>query len=115
VLACIPGIGVDNAAMIVAYRQAHPDVLTSFAWLVGLIPAGNLRSAGRYLTDQSYQFTADVAAVGQNGRGYCRERVVIDTTGTSPRIVYRQDLTPFGWALGSSVRQTLLATKDTSS
>lgn len=113
VLGCIPGIGADNAAMIVAYRQAHPDALTSFAWLVGLVPTPNLRQAGRYLTDETYQFTADVAAVGHNGRGYCRERVVIDTTGTTPRIVYRQDLTPFGWALGPAARQALRANQDT--
>jgi DNA uptake protein ComE-like DNA-binding protein len=113
VLSCLPGIGPDNAATIVAYRQAHPDVLNSFAWLVGLIPAANLRTAGRYITDQSYQFSADIAAVGANGRGYCRERVVFDTTGSTPRIVYRQDLTPFGWALGSTTRQSLRAPKNT--
>jgi hypothetical protein len=113
VLSFLPGIGPDNAATIVAYRQAHPDVLNSFAWLVGLIPAANLRTAGRYITDQSYQFSADIAAVGANGRGYCRERVVFDTTGSTPRIVYRQDLTPFGWALGSTTRQSLRAPKNT--
>jgi hypothetical protein len=48
-----------------------------------------------------------------NGRGYCRERIVLDTRGTLPRIVYRQDLTAYGWALGAVVRQSSRTIKDT--
>jgi type II secretory pathway component PulK len=107
VLACIPGIGLDNAATLAAYRVAHPDVLTSFAWLTQVLPPAAIRQAGRYLTDQSYQFTADVAAVGRFGRGYCREKVIFDTRTGTPRIIYHQDLSTYGWALGSQVRQTL--------
>jgi len=115
VLACIPGIGPDNAATLVAYRQQNPDSLTNFAWLAQTgVSRGSLIRAGAYLTDESYQFTADIAAVANNGRGYCRERLVFDTTSAgAPRIVFRQDLTPFGWALGTSARQNLRATKNT--
>lgn len=114
VLACIPGIGLDNAATLAAYRVAHPDVLTSFAWLTQVLPPAAIRQAGRYLTDQSYQFTADVAAVGRFGRGYCRERVIFDTRTGTPRIIYHQDLSAYGWALGSQVRQTLKGTNNSS-
>ncbi len=107
VLACIPGIGLDNAATLVAYRLANPDVLTSFAWLTQVLTPAQIRQAGRYITDQSYQFTADVAAVGRFGRGYCREKVIFDTRSTTPRIIYHQDLSSFGWALGSQVRLAL--------
>jgi type II secretory pathway component PulK len=107
VLACIPGIGLDNAATVVAYRLANPDVLTSFAWLTQVLTPAQIRQAGRYITDQSYQFTADVAAVGRFGRGYCREKVIFDTRSTTPRIIYHQDLGAFGWALGSQVRLAL--------
>lgn len=107
VLACIPGIGLDNAATVVAYRLANPDVLTSFAWLTQVLTPAQIRQAGRYITDQSYQFTADVAAVGRFGRGYCREKVIFDTRSTTPRIIYHQDLSAFGWALGSQVRLAL--------
>lgn len=113
VLACIPGIGTDNAATLVAYRSAHPELLTSFAWLTQVLPAANIRQAGRYITDQSYQFSVDIAAVGDNGRGYCREKVIFDMSSGKPRIVFRQDLTPFGWALGSTVRRALSNLKDT--
>ena len=114
VLACIPGIGLDNAATLAAYRVAHPDVLTSFAWLTQVLPPAAIRQAGRYITDQSYQFTADVAAVGRFGRGYCREKVIYDTRTGTPRIIYHQDLSAYGWALGSQVSQTLRGTNNSS-
>lgn len=107
VLACIPGIGQD-APTLVAYRAAHPDMLTSFYWLTqtGLSQTNMIR-AGRYLTDKSYQFSVDVAAVGNSaGRGYCREKTVFDMRRGSPRIIYHQDLTAYGWALGYDARET---------
>ncbi len=113
VLTAIPGIGADNAAALVAYRAAHPDQMTNFAWLTQVLTPAAIRQAGRYLTDQSYQFTADIAAVGNNGRGYCREQVVFDMSSGKPRIVHRQDFTNYGWALGTSVRRALNAQKDT--
>ena len=107
VLTCLPGIGAANAAAIVAYRRANPTALTSFAWLPQVIGPAAFIQAGPFITDQSYQYSADVVAVGHNGRGYCREKVVFDLSRGTPRIVYRQDLSAYGWALGSSVRQNL--------
>jgi len=52
------------------------------------------------ITTQSYQFTADIAALGPNGRGYRRVRFVFDTADGSPKIIYRQDLTPLGLGAG---------------
>ena len=106
VLACIPGIGPENAGALVAYRLAHPDVLTSFAWLTQILDRNAIVRAGPYITDQSYQFSADVAGVGRSGRGYCREKTVFDMTSGTPRIIYHQDLTAYGWALGLRVRQS---------
>ena len=114
VLACIPGIGLANASTLAAYRVTHPDVLTSFAWLTQVLPPAAIRQAGRYITDQSYQFTADIAAVGRFGRGYCREKVVFDTRTSTPRIIFHQDLSAYGWALGLQVRQTLKGTNNSS-
>lgn len=107
VLSAIPGIGPTNAPTLVAYRQAHPDEMTSFAWLTQVLSTAAIRQAGRYITDQSYQFSADIAGVGPNGRGYCREKVVFDLSASKPRIVFRQDLTAYGWALGAETRRYL--------
>jgi hypothetical protein len=107
VLACIPGIGVENAPALVAYRLAHPDALTSMAWITEILPRNSITRAGPYITDQSYQFSADVVGVGRSGRGYCREKTVFDLVNGTPRIVYHQDLTAYGWALGVELRQLL--------
>ncbi len=103
VLACIPGIGVEKASEIVAYRLANPDKMNSVAWVASVLDAAQARLAGRYITGHSYQFSADIAAVGRYGRGFKRERFIFDTTSATPRIVHREDLTHHGWALG---RQT---------
>jgi DNA uptake protein ComE-like DNA-binding protein len=117
VLSCIPGIDVTNAATIVAFRQSNPDRLTSVAWLVEAIGQAGAKTAGRYITAYTYQISADIAAVGHFGSGYRRVRFVFDLadsiTGTSaPRVVYRQDLTHLGWALGRETRQNLTLAKN---
>ncbi len=112
VLACVPGIGPDNAAAVVAYRNANPNNLTSVAWLVSAIDPSSANEAGAYVTTHTYQFTADVAAVGRFGRGYRRVKFVFDTASGAPRIVYRQDLTHLGWALGRQARQEILLAKE---
>jgi type II secretory pathway component PulK len=110
VLACIPGIWVENAPALVAYRQNNRGNLMaqpSVAWVAEVLGQTNAVQAGPYLTGQSYQFTADIAAVGHFGRGYRRVRFVLDTSQGLPRVVYRQDLSHLGWALGRDVRKAL--------
>jgi DNA uptake protein ComE-like DNA-binding protein len=107
VLACIPGIGPENAGALVAYRLAHPEALTSMAWITQILGRNAVTRAGPYITDQSYQFCADVVAVGRSGRGYCREKTIFDMSSGTPRIIYHQDLTAYGWPLGAQIRQAL--------
>jgi type II secretory pathway component PulK len=109
VLACLPGIGTDNAPSLVAYRRSNPDKLNSVAWVKEVLEQNAAIQAGPYLTGRSYQFTADVAAVGHHGRGYRRVKFVFDTSEGAPKIRYRQDLTHLGWALGRLASETLLA------
>jgi hypothetical protein len=66
-------------------------------------------ASGDFITTHSYQFTADIAAVGAYGRGYRRVRFVFDMSEGTPVILYRQDLSRLGWALGEQARQNLLA------
>ncbi|MBI5381667.1 MAG: general secretion pathway protein GspK [Opitutae bacterium] len=113
VLASIPGIGPEKAPSIIAYRQANPDNLASLVWVAEVLGDSDARRAGRYLTDQSYLFSADIAAVGRSGRGYARVKFVFDMSKGKPRIVYRQDLSALGWGLGATVRETLKQAKET--
>ncbi len=117
VLDCLPGITPDVLPQLLNYRQNNPDKLTSIAWMVDALASNSsalqLLEAGDYITTQSYQFTADIAALGPYGRGYRRVKFVFDMSTGTPTILYRQDLTHLGWALGRYVRQTWLMAKDT--
>lgn len=113
VLSCLPGMDVGTAQQLVNYRQTNPNNLGSITWIVDALGATSsaIRAlqAGDYITTQSYQFTADIAAVGPYGRGYRRVKFVFDISEGSPKIIYRQDLSRLGWALGEDVRQSLVA------
>jgi DNA uptake protein ComE-like DNA-binding protein len=113
------GAGLDQntasgtAQSLITYRQQNPNNLTSVAWVVDAL--GNTSAAvralarGDYLTTQTFQFTADIAAVGPFGRGYRRVKFIFDTSDGTPKIIYRQDLSRLGWALGEKVRETWVA------
>jgi type II secretory pathway component PulK len=110
VLACVPGLGDEKAEALVSYRQANAVDLSTIAWVKEVLTEAEIQDAGPYLTGQSYQFSADIAALGKFGRGYRRARFVFDTTEGTPKIVYRQSLSHLGWALGLETRQVWLAT-----
>jgi DNA uptake protein ComE-like DNA-binding protein len=107
VLIAIPGIGTDHASSLIAQRRSNPDSLTTLAWVTEVLNPEDAQRAGPFLTGRSHQFTADIAAVGRHGRGYRRVRFVFDTSETTPKIIFRQDLSLMGWALGWSTRQLL--------
>jgi hypothetical protein len=115
------GIGADEndastaAQLLVDYRTeyADTDTLWTVGWIVDALGRDNnivaLLRQGDYITTRSYQFTADIVATGPMGRGYRRVKFVFDTSDGAPKIIYRQDLSRLGWALGDTVRETLLA------
>ena len=117
VLTCLLG-GDDAAAQqLVNYRLSNPTALTSIAWIIDALgqsypDALQALEAGDYITTQTYQFTADVAALGPFGRGYRRVKYVFDTSSGTPQIIYRQDLTHLGWALGKEVRQNYVLARN---
>jgi type II secretory pathway component PulK len=103
VLACIPGASGKRSAILAA--RARRAEQSGIAWVVDAIDDRQAaRSAGPYITGQTFQVTADVAAVGRNGRGYRRTKFIIDIGTGTPRIIYRRNLAGLGWALGEQVR-----------
>ena len=103
---------------LVTYRETNPDKLGSVAWIIDALGQSTNSVLGTLarsdcITAQTYQFSADVAAVGPNGRGYRRVRFVFDTSDGTPKVVYRQDLTHLGWALGKELRDNLVLAKST--
>ena len=112
VLSCLPGMTQDLANQLVAARSQQATPSTNLRWIVPIL-GQQAGSIGRYLTTRSFQVSADIAAVGRNGRGYRRTLFVIDssampvTGATTPQIVYRRNLSNLGWALGSDARTGL--------
>ena len=104
----------DSAAQtLVTYRQQNPDNLGAVGWVYDALGSGNpvvtALQKGDYITTHSFQFTVDIAAVGAFGRGYRRVKFIFDMSDGAPKILYRQDLSRLGWALGEKARQNLLA------
>ena len=104
------------AQSLISYRQQNPISLGSIAWVIDALgnnsPVVTALAKGNFVTTHSYQFTADIAAVGSFGRGYRRVKFIFDVSDGTPKILYRQDLSRLGWALGQKTREDLAA-KDT--
>jgi type II secretory pathway component PulK len=102
------------AQTLVSYRESNPDTLTSPAWIITALGQNNssllAALAGHdWVTTKCFQYTADIAAIGPLGRGYRRVKFVFDISDGTPKIIYRQDLSRLGWALGDKARQTWVA------
>lgn len=105
VLACIPGIGPDKASQVAAYRTSKTaDDLKTVAWVTEVLDQASARQAGRFITTRSYQFSADIAVTGHDGKGYRRSLFVFDTSEGASKILYRRDRGRLGWALGAESR-----------
>ena len=110
------GLNVDEqtaagaAQSLITYREQNPNNISSIAWIIDALGVNNSVIAalrrGDYITARSFQFTADIAAVGPFGRGYRRVKFIFDISDGVPKILYRQDLSRLGWALGEKARQT---------
>ena len=113
VLSCVPGLGLDHAPTLVTYRRSNPGRLNTVAWVKDALDPAVAIQAGPYLTGRTYQFSADIAAVGHFGRGYRRVKYIFDTSEGPPMIRFRQDLTHLGWALGKQAKLMLLSNNAT--
>ena len=111
VLSCIPGIGTENAEKLVNYRRGNQST-NSIAWVAQVLDQTNAITAGPYLTTRSFQFSADIVAMGRLGKGFRRTFVVFDVSDGKPKVIFRRDRSRLGWALGSETRQPWLAGKE---
>ncbi len=108
VLLCLPGIGDKFADALIALRRTKaPDQLVSVMWLTEALDRQNALLAGPYVTTRSYQFGADVVALGKAGHALRRSWMIFDTGGTAPVVICRSDWTHLGWPLGAALRDDL--------
>ena len=115
VLSCLWTNG--QASQVFAYRQSNTNMAATqgqtSVWITQVLSQSDVLSVAPYLTGFGYQFTADIAALGHDGRGYRRTRFIYDTSQGTPIILHRQDLSHLGWALGKAVRDKYLLAKST--
>lgn len=111
VLACLPGVGPELAARLVATRAGlDRESLKSTAWIVPVLGNEAARLAGPYVTARSHQYTADIVAVGRGGRGYRRVAAVINRE-EEVQVIHRRDLGRLGWPLGEELGRDLRRAK----
>jgi hypothetical protein len=89
---------------------------TGYSWATQAA-GGGAGGPGAYLTGASYRYSADIVAVSADGRAFKRVRIVVDSSQYNPLgnalgtttppavIVYRKDLTAYGWPLPISQKQ----------
>lgn len=109
VLSCIPGIGNAYASQLVDSRQGRTEELNSITWILQVLDPESALEASPYLTTRSYQVSADITAIGANGRGLRRVLFVFDTRSGEPVVIYRRDLSGLGWPLGSETYKELIS------
>lgn len=107
VLACLPGLDEGMAQQLVSARRGlDEEALESVAWVADVLDAEIAAQVGPYITSRSYQYGADIAAVDAKGDGFRRDWIVFDVEDGA-KVIYRRDLTRFGWPLGQTVREDL--------
>ncbi len=103
VLACLPGMDETTAENLVLQRSQLGENPASEAWIVEVLGEETARELGPYITGRTFQFTADICAVGRQGKGFRRSLFVIDDTAETAQVLYRRDIHGRGWALGEDL------------
>jgi len=113
VLMTIPSFEQTDADAIISYRQNNPDPddPSDISWLLDVIPKPKLEVAGYFITGISYCYSADILTCSRDGRAFNRTRIVVDASSGTARIIYRRDMTAFGWPLDLQVREDIRAGK----
>jgi hypothetical protein len=117
------GLSQAQAESIVQARETAYEAsssgqtgITGYGWAIQAAGPG-AAGATAYLTGASYRYSGDIVAVSADGRAFKRVRIVVDVsrfnplavslgTATPPAvIIYRKDLTAYGWPLPISQKQ----------
>jgi DNA uptake protein ComE-like DNA-binding protein len=122
VLLCLPGLTDADATTMISSRASAVGALGgstggsttasgasgggSISWVLDALGPKAV-GLGNLITSRSYQYSADVLAVSEDGKAFRRCRIVIDAKSSPPVIVHRRDLTQAGWPLDPMVLLSL--------
>jgi hypothetical protein len=87
------GIQQTDIDTLLAQRQTQVPQSGALAWVADALGNGAATRLGRYINGQSQQYSADIHAFTDNGRGFKRFRIVVDMSSGSPVVLYRRDIT----------------------
>ena len=128
VLMCLPGVQESDAESIVSSRPANSGGISGaggtglttssnssnsstsvgdMTWLFQAVSPQIAASISPYITTRSFQYSADIVAVSGDGRSFRRVRIVVDARTSPAAIVYRKDLTGYGWPLPADLRTNM--------
>ncbi len=109
VLLCLPELDdADVDALLAARPAAMAANPGSVAWVLETLADKAVGLGGR-ITGRGTQYSADIVAVSDDGRSFKRVRIVVDTSGSTPMIVYRRDRSDLGWPLDPAILEGLRA------
>lgn len=100
------GLSESDADALISTRSTLTSS-SSTTWIASAIGQQKAQSISQYTTNSSSQYSADIVAVSPDGRAFKRVRIVVDARSTPATIVYRKDLTEYGWPLDPAIRQSL--------
>ena len=106
VLECLPGITESDADALIA-AQSTASSTPGIAWAVNALSLAKVEAIAGAITTSSYQYSADIVAVSGDGRAFKRVRIVLDATTLPAKIVYRRDLTSYGWPLPRQIQDSM--------
>jgi type II secretory pathway component PulK len=105
VLLTLPGLSAGDADALISQRQRADT--SSIAWVADAMSMSKAALIGSLITNRSFFYSADIVAVSGDGRAFKRVRIVVDARTSPAKIVFRKDLTSWGWPLPAEVRDSL--------
>jgi type II secretory pathway component PulK len=106
VLLCLPGIDEGDAAALIG-KRSDSATTTGMAWAFDVLTPAKVAAMGAQITSRSFIYSADIVGVSGDGRAYKRVRIVIDAQKSPAKIIYRRDLTSYGWPLDRQIQDDL--------
>lgn len=103
VLRTIEGLDEEDAEKLIAARSGNDPTSDSIAWVADALGRERAEAIDARITWKTFQYSADILAVSGNGRAFRRVRIVVDTAGGTPQIVYRRDITDRGWPMDTAL------------
>jgi len=98
------GINTTSGSGVTMGSSTSTAPSGDMTWLFTAIPQ-SAATIIPYITYRSFQYSADIVAVSGDGRSFRRVRIVVDASTSPPVIVYRKDLTAYGWPLTADASQ----------